>query len=66
METTITLYQCDTCGRMLDEADTQKIVPCPCGNRMVRLAVPSAWNVFRYFFRHPRMLFVWAKEAVCR
>jgi DNA-directed RNA polymerase subunit RPC12/RpoP len=66
VETTITLYQCDSCGRILDEADTEKVVPCPCGSRMVRLAVPSALNVARYFLRHPKMLLLWGKEALWR
>ena len=65
MGTVIKLYSCMKCGAILDEIDTMKQEPCPCGGRMMKPTQPTRWTVFRYVARHPGALWTWFKENVC-
>lgn len=60
--TVISLFRCK-CGRIRDEEDTAKEIPCPCGGRMFFSTFVTRRMVWRYLLTHPKRLWQMVKEG---
>lgn len=67
MGTVIKLFYCKGCGNIMDEVDTGKDKPCrKCTCHMMGLAAPTKWNIMKYIWGHPGVIWLWMKENVLK